>query len=198
MSGPEKAARDGPTPKVVADALNPLAGESNDYDVVLVVERKGWTRLYRPEFNFEAFGVDRDAGEVHLYYDSYPGLAPSPVEFEDRSPMSLKSFLWKLEALPPEAFSYVVEARMDLGHDFKLDRSIVRIYHHTNKKRVYLEMCPTELTITHLQRARCRLRDAFRHWVGPWINSRAGFGGAGSGLSEGVKGNRRGRAIGDQ
>lgn len=169
MSAPEKPTREGPTAKVVADALNPLARESDEYDVVLVIERKGWTRLYRPEFIFEAVGVDHDAGEVHLYYDSYPGLAPSPIEFESRSPISLKSFLWKLEALTPEAFSYVVEARIDLEDGFSLDRSIVRIYYDPNKKRVCLEMCPTELIITHLQRARCRFRDAFRRWVAPWI-----------------------------
>ncbi|MHC1769429.1 MAG: hypothetical protein AB9869_34955 [Verrucomicrobiia bacterium] len=137
-----------------------------------MIQKKGWTKIYREEFDIEAVKLDTQGQEINLFYDPSAGHTPSPHVREGRSPMSLSSLLWKLDALPSEASTHPVEVSFRFQVDqeeARLDRTITRVYSEPEERKVYIEMNSTELTLNRFVAIRNRARDAFRMWLDGWI-----------------------------
>lgn len=147
-------------------------GKRRDDIVVVVIQKKGWTRIYREEFDIEAVELDAKGQEINLFYDPLAGHAPSPQISEGRNPMSLSSLLWKLDSLPCEAATHPVEVSFGFQVDqeeARLDRMITRVYSEPDEAKVYIEMDSTEVVLSRLVAIRNRARDAFRMWLRGWI-----------------------------
>lgn len=160
------------TAEKLSELLRPLLAGPGPYIVVVAIQKKGWTKIYTEEFDIEAVKLDPQGEEINLFYDPLAGHTPSPHVRDGRSPMSLSSLLWKLDALPCEAATHPVEVSFGFEVDqeeLRLDRTITRVYSEPEERKVYIEMDSTEVALSRIVAIRNRARDAFRRWFGGWI-----------------------------
>lgn len=147
--------------------LEPLRPYSNAYVVVLLIRRKGWFKDQWEELDIETIKEDTDGREVNMYFECDDPNAPIPHQTYpgERSSMSLKSFLWKLDALPESAKEFQLESRTMLTEEATLDRTIIRIRSIPQPPKVFIELCSHEITWTNFDKLRIRLRNVFRFCV---------------------------------